>query len=227
MKTGIVVGLAVSLGATSVVSARYISGPLSDQYIDFEQQPVGTNVNGLTIGNIQFSFSTDRGIDGAFIGAGFGPTANTVGKMIEGPTSGQLGLNFTRPVLQFSFGFALLAEGFVQNAISIDLFDTNGDFISTLTYDADSPSDVRGGGAEYSTARVGATGGGGGGSIGSAIISFAETQDPFPVRGDTPITRFAFDELAVDFRAIPLPSAALMAGVGLFGLTSRRRRRCF
>lgn len=216
----------------SLASAR-VTGPIGE-FIDFEgpDAPVGTPVNGLEIGGVSFSygFPANRGTTaGAFVGFFPVNTPHTDGKGVAGSTAGLLGLTFARPVRSLSFGFALegsqfVGDGSVRMGVIVDLFDPEGGFIGSFSQDAEPVFvDERGGGAEYASARF-ATGGM---RIGSANVMFAQDQIPIPEpdRSFSPIDNFFFDNLAVEFAVIPLPSPALLGGAGLLGLASIRRRR--
>lgn len=225
MKTGSLLGLAVGVALTSTAFAGpRASGPLPTQYIDFESVPLGAPATGLTIGGIQFSYNGSRGSTGAVIANSFGPTAHTEGHVLQGSTFGLLGMTFAKPVSSFSLGFALQFEGDVPDGLRMDIFDPEGGFIESLSFDAEQDGyDIRGGGAEYASARAVT---GGSGRIGMAVLSFESMVDP--LRGDDNgnfIPLFEIDNIEVNF--IPLPSPALLTGFGLVGMASVWRRRSF
>lgn len=208
-------------------------GPGGPTVITFESIPAGTLADGLEIGNVTFSSWLPVAARGTNPNAsiGFFPitTPDTGGKGIGGNTDRLLGLNFRTPVSSLAFGFALqgsnwIGDGSVREAVTVELFDPEGGFLGSYSMDAQPAfPDDRGGGAEYASARFSM----GGMRIGSANVSFPSEQTPVdvPLRSNSPIDRFFFDNLSFSVDAIPLPSPALMGALGLGGVVAIRRRR--
>lgn len=211
-----VVAVLAAAASTSVALAGY------DEVITFNEVPLGTLVDGLTIKNVGFTVTGQPDRGSAAIGSGPGLTPFVSAPMIEGPALSTLGLHFAQPVDAFGFGFAVSVGGAVPNAVIVDVFDPDGAFLGTFT--ADGKAGNRG---EYFFSS-GLLAVAGLGPIGSASINFADYAPT--VQGlsqGIPIVRFGLDNLGYDFSAVtvPLPTSGLLSAAGLLGLASRRRRR--
>lgn len=210
-----IVTILLALGTSSTALAGF------DEIITFDEVPFGTAADGLSIKNVGFSIQgiPNRGLPS--IAAGPGTTPYVSSPVLEGPTLAALGLNFAQPVNAFGFGFALSVGGAVPNAVIVDVFDPQGNFLETFT--ANGEAGTRGG-SFFSSGQLVIQGLG---PIGSATVNFADYVPTGATLSDgIPIARFAFDNLGYDFSAvvIPLPTPALLSAAGLLGLSARRRR---
>ena len=167
----------------------------------------GTEVNGLTVNGILFSYSLGNGqvvIDG-------GPgTTNDIAPpnvVSVGNNTGVLSLAFPTVIDRFGYGFAILATASIPNATTISLFDGAAP-VGSLTF-AGVPDPVFTGG-------------------------FAGIQSTIPFnRADVTfnsvgIAAFALDNVRTATpgtpTAVPEPATLLLLGSGL-GVTARYRRR--
>ena len=210
-----VISVLLAVGTSSTALAGF------DEIITFDEVPLGTVVDGLSIKNVGFSILgvAERGTATVAVGPGVTPFVSA--PLIEGPTQAGLGLNFAQPVNAFGFGFAMSVGGTVPNAVVVDVFDPQGNFLDTF-----SASGKAGNRGEnfFSSGQIIIQGLG---PIGSAVVNFADYVPTGSTLSDgIPIVRFAFDNLGYDFSGvvIPLPTPALLGAAGLVGLAARRRR---
>lgn len=215
-RIGVIVAAGLALGAPALAGF--------DHVITFDEAPLGTDANGLIIANAQFSFGfpAARG-SGAAIGNGPGVTTYTSDPGIEGTTFGSLGVEFLKPVTGFGFGFAFDTFDYVSDAVSVSLFDGEGNFLTKLTADAD-PFSYRGKG-NVANGFVQASGFE---SIGGFSVDFADFDGgDGEERGGGGFSRFLFDNLGYDLKnaVVPLPTPAFMGAAGLIGVAAIRRRR--
>ena len=171
------------------------------QVITFDELPKGTTVDGMVIGNVTFGFSSE---DATISLAGPGDSFFIDPPNIEGDAFGTLTLEFAIPVLELSYGFALLSTVPSEMGSTMELFDPDGFSLGIFSEPA----------ADFGFFFVeGLNRAGGVGAIGSAVITFDTTNAP----------RFALDTLTMN--KIPGPGGLAMLGVaGLMG-TRRRRKR--
>lgn len=210
------IAVLVAAGSTSVALAGY------DEVITFDEVPLGTVVDGLSIKNVGFAVTGqgDRGT--ATVNTGPGVTPYVSAPLIEGPALATLGLQFAQPVDAFGFAFAMSVGGVVPDAVVVDVFDPQGAFLGTFSADGEAGNR---GDSFFSSGLFSVAGLG---PIGSALVNFADYAPTGTGLSDgVPIVRFAFDNLGYDFSAItvPLPTSGLLSAAGFLGLASRRRRR--
>lgn len=88
----------------------------------FDGPPTGTDVNGLSVGGLSFSYSLGNGQ--VLITGGPGGTNNVSDPSIVsvGNAGGILRVTLAQASLQFGFGFALLGPGAVPDGTTIALF---------------------------------------------------------------------------------------------------------
>jgi hypothetical protein len=126
--------LATSVAHATVVAVGPADFPAGTTPITFDGLATGLEVNGLSVGGVQFSYSLGNGdiiIDG---GPGVTNNLNPPNVVSTGDDSGTLTL--TLPSLEnlFGYGYAILAGGPVANATTITLFN-GATMVGTLSYD--------------------------------------------------------------------------------------------
>jgi hypothetical protein len=86
-------------------------------------------INGLTVKGVTFADTT-----GANYNAGDGGTQfYTQDPVIEGTTAGEaITMTFVTPITSLSFGFALLTQATLPNAVQVQLFDPAGNSLGTF-----------------------------------------------------------------------------------------------
>lgn len=169
----------------------------ADSTIEFDEIPLGTPIDGVTIGNITFHSPVAS--------TGFGPGAITyvTDPSLLGPSALPLFLEFTTPIQDLSFGFAVDndTDPFILDAAVVILFN-DGDFVGAESFDSAALVTYNEGFADiYSTPFDG------------ALIFFPNDGI---LHG-----AFAIDNIT----AIPEPTAVALLGLGAIGLVLRRRRK--
>ena len=167
----------------------------------------GTEVNGLTVDGIVFSYSLGNGT--VMIDAGPGVTNNIDPPNIVsglGNNSGILTLMFPSLIGSFGYGFAILSGGAVPNATTISLF--NGAIpIGSLSFPGAPDPTFTGGFAGIQSSSL----------FNRAGVTFNSVVAP----------AFALDNVRTSTEtaaAVPEPATLLLLGVGLV-VTARYRRR--
>lgn len=126
--------LSVSTAQASVIFATPASFPGSAVPITFTGLADGTEVNGLTVDGVLFSYSL--GNDQIIIDGGPGPTNNIAppNVVVVGDPTGILTLTLPGPASLFGYGYAVLNTVPVLSATTITLFSgvTN---VGSLSYD--------------------------------------------------------------------------------------------
>ena len=174
--------------------------------ITFDEVPLGTDVNGLAIGNVTFGFT---GGTAAVSLNGPGNTPLIDDPNIEGPSDGTLTMAFTQPVFSLAYSFALSVAGTnFPDGSTAQYFDTGGMLIGTASADAVVPM-----GGLFPEGRVQILSGVG---VSSVVVTFTAF--------DSGAGRFAVDNVTYDTAVIPLPGAGALAAVGLAAITRRRVR---
>ena len=167
----------------------------------------GTEVNGLTVNGILFSYSLGNGqviIDG-------GPgTTNDIAPpnvVSVGNNTGVLSLAFPTVIDRFGYGFAILATASIPNATTISLFD-GATPVGSLTFPGVPDPTFTGGFAGI-----------------QSTIPFNRADVTFNSVG---VAAFALDNVRTATpgtpTAVPEPATLLLLGSGL-GVTARYRRR--
>ena len=167
-----------------------------------------TEVNGLTVNAILFSYSLGNGqlvLDG-------GPgTTNNIQPLniVSGPggNSGVLTLTFPSFVSSFGYGFAVLTTFSVANATTIDLFSGTTN-VGSLSYSG-SPDPVFAGGFAGIQSTI---------PFNSARVTFNSTA----------AVSFAMDNIRTTGVQVPEPStfAFLVTGIGLLWSCGRKIKGC-
>ena len=168
-----------------------------------------TEVNGLTVNGILFSYSLGNGrlvLDG-------GPgTTNNIQPLniVSGPggNSGVLTLTFPSSMSSFGYGFAVLTTFSVANATTIDLFSGTTN-VGSLSYSG-APDPVFAGGFAGIQSTI---------PFNSARVTFNSTVGP----------AFAMDNIrTAGAIGVPEPSAfvLLVTGIGLLWSCGRTIKRC-
>ncbi len=122
---------------TSVIAVGPGAFPAGATLLDFATLSNGTEVNGLTVNGVQFSYTVGGSpLNGAVqIDGGPGTTNNITPPNIVsvGNDTGILGLLLPAPVTLFGYGYAILNTTAVANAATINIFMgiTN---LGTLSY---------------------------------------------------------------------------------------------
>lgn len=169
----------------------------ADSTIEFDEVPLGTPIDGVTIENITFHSPAAA--------TGFGPGFLTYvsDPSLIGDSSFPLFLEFATPIQDLSFGFAVdnPFDPFILDAAVVVLF-ADGDAIGAESFDSATLVSFNEGFADiYSK------------PFDSALIFFPNDG---ALHG-----AFAIDNIT----AIPEPTAVALLGLGAIGLVLRRRRK--
>lgn len=190
--------------AQTVVPIGMGAFPLGTTLLTFAGLTTGTEVNGLSVGGVSFTYSLGNG--NVIIDGGPGTTNNIAAPNVvsTGNNSGILTLSLPGFSSMFGYGFAILSNGVVADATTITLFSgaTN---VGALSYaGAPDPS---------------FTGG------------FAGIQSTVPfnrvdIRFSTAAPAFALDNVRFAATTVPEPATLGLAAAGLcaLGLGVQRRR---
>jgi hypothetical protein len=166
--------------------------------------PDGTEVNGLTVDGILYSYSLGNGH--LLINGGPGFTNNVSPPNIVsmfGSNTGILTLTFPTSISVFGYGYAVLSTGAVANATTITLFNgaTN---VGSLSYNS-VPDPLFSGGFAGIQSTI---------AFNSAQLTFNSAVSP----------AFAVDNVRTSLvAAVPEPSTVVLLGTGLGFLWFRRR----
>lgn len=124
----------LSTAHAAVISVGPGDFPASSSLITFSGVPDSTEVNGLTVGGVQFGYSLGNGhliIDG---GPGITNNIDPPNVVSIGDNTGVLSLTLPGPSSMFGYGYAILNTIPIMNATTIALYSgaTN---VGTLSYD--------------------------------------------------------------------------------------------
>ena len=198
--------------SASLVAVGPSAFPTGATLIDFQTVPTGTEVNGLVINGVTFSYAVG-GVplnDAVVIGDGPGITNNIFPPNIVsiGNGTGILGIQLPAPVFLLGYGYAIFSIGTLPAATTISVF-SGVTPLGSLPYTGVSDPFFTGGFAGI-----------------QSTIAFDRVQVTFN-SGET--QGFALDNL--QFASVPEPSTVwlLNIGVALLGLSlkiaSRHLRR--
>lgn len=180
--------------AASLAPAGYTGG------MTFNEVPLGTLADGLTIDNVTFSTSDPT----AQVGHGPGNTTFTVGAGLGGSThGGPLHLTFATAVRELRYSFAIGSTSKVADASTIELFGQHGQSLGAFSTDA-SPG--------FFMFASGRRAFDGLGPIRSASVTFDSAAS----------SQFILDNLV--YTAVPSPAATTMFLCAAACRGSRRRR---
>ena len=195
--------LAPGTSATaSVIAIGPNDFPPGTTVITFDGLNDGTEVNGLTVDGVLFTYSLGNGqvvIDG---GPGVTNNVNPPNVVSVGDPTGTMGLFLPGLTTVFGYGYAILDTGPVMGATTITLYAGNT-FVGSLSYDGDSDPDFTGGFAGIESTIP----------FDTVYLTFNTNVAP----------AWAFDN--VMFANIPEPSSLLMLGSGVAYIAGLLRRR--
>ncbi len=100
--------------------------------VDYSGFPSGTDVNGLTIMDVTYAF--DMPDNPATIAGGPPPQTFVSPPCIEGPGTGMLTLNFSQPVTDITYGFAVLSPG-IPDATTLTVYDAGDNVVGIFSED--------------------------------------------------------------------------------------------
>jgi len=198
----------VCLGAASTASASTFAigvgafGPGSS-LVTFTGLADGTEVNGLSVGGLQFQYSLGNGA--VIIDGGPGSTNNITPPNVVsiGNPSGVLTLTLPSLVDMFGFGYAILNSSAVPNATTISLFN-GATPVGSRAYDGAPDPAFTGGFAGIQSTEV-----------------FNRVQLVFSAAGPA----FAVDNVRTGLSTpVPEPATILLLGTGLLAAMGRARR---
>ena len=194
-----------SRASASVIPISAGSFPLGSTLITFTGLADGTEVNGLIVNGVQFSYSAGNGnvvIDG---GPGITNNISPPNIVSIGNSAGTLTLLLPGLENMFGYGFAVLSTVPVANATTISLF-SGATAVGSLSYNGVPDPSFAGGFA----------------GIQSTIL-FDRVQLTF---NSVAAPAFALDNVRFANAVVPEPTTMLLVGTALVGLgiTTRRRR---
>ena len=201
----LLIALSAITADASVISVGPGAFPATSTLITFTGLPDGTEVNGLSVGGVLFSYSLGNGL--VIIDGGPGVTNN-----IDPPNVVSVGnntgvLRLTLPGLfdMFGYGYAILNTVPVSNATTIDLFSGMTP-VGSLSYNG-VPDPLFAGGFAGIQSTI---------PFNNVAISFNSTVAP----------AFALDNIRVtSVSAVPEPSTMFLILSGAAGLLWGTRRR--
>jgi PEP-CTERM motif len=192
-------------GSASVIAVGSTAFPSDATLINFQGLPIGTEVNGLVVGGVTFSYTVGgQPLKGA-VTIGAIPTTNNVSPpdiLSTGNASGILSIQLPDPVYLLGYGYAIFSSGTLPGATTISVFNGTTP-MGFLPYTGMSDPTLTGGFAGI-----------------QSTLPFDSVQVTF-LAGET--QGFALDNLrfASAAEAVPEPSTVwlLVIGVALLGLS--------
>jgi hypothetical protein len=195
--------LITSITQAAVIPVSQAAFTGGSTLVTFTDLPEDTEVNGLSVGGLEFSYSLGNG--SLIIDAGPGITANIVPPNIvsTGDSTGVLTITLSAPADLFGIGYAILNTIPVVNATTITVFSgaTN---LGSLSYNAVTDPSFTGGFAGL-----------------QSTIPFDRVQVTFD---SAAAPAFALDNVRVA-TTVPEASSLVLVASGIAGLIWRRQRR--
>ena len=190
------VAMLCASASASVIAVGPAAFPTSASLIDFQTVPTGTEVNGLAINGVTFSYTVGGvPLNGAIvIGDSPGITNSIFPPNIvsTGNATGVLGIQLSAPVFLLGYGYAVFSTGTLPAATTISVF-SGATPLGSLPYTGMSDPFYTGGFAGV-----------------QSTIAFDRVQVTFNV-GET--QGFALDNL--QFASVPEPSTVWLLTLGL------------
>jgi PEP-CTERM motif len=197
--------------SASVIAVGESAFPDNSTVINFQGIPLGTEVNGLVVNGVTFSYSVGgQPLNGA-VAIGNTPVTNNISPpdiLSVGNASGILSIQLSAPVFLLGYGYAIFSSGTLPNATTISVFSGTAP-LGTLPYTGTSDPFFTGGFAGI-----------------QSTIAFDRVQLTF-LSGET--QGFALDNLQFPSQSppgVPEPSTVwlLIIGVALLGVSRPRSR---
>jgi hypothetical protein len=188
----LLLAVSASSASASVIAVGPAAFPTSSALITFTGLPDGTEVNGLSVGGVLFTYSLGNGnvlIDG---GPGVTNNIDPPNVVSTGDDTGTLTMTLPSPATMFGYGYAILSVADVVNATTISLFSGTTN-VGTLSYDG-APDPVFTGGFAGIQSTL---------PFDKVAVTFNSVEAP----------AFALDNIRIS-AAVPEPSTSVLLLVG-------------